>query len=281
MINMLVNSTNNANYGSTSSLQKSNQYNKKLGSLKTSTSPRRPFALGGNFGASFESDRNPASDSSRSSIGNQFSTANATNRPSRLSRIESNSYQPNMTRSRLGANENSSSYDSSLALQKRIQQQEMMRHEKERELERDREREAQRKQQSRDRELRELEILRERELRERERKERELKELELRERAEQRMRERDRDRDRDMFVNQYHDSAMPPIPQGLVNHSRVNKNYLLKMKKKFKNKISANLSGTKFEIGEWSRFDPKVWYHCLTQVSHFQFERLLRQSDAK
>ena len=40
--------------------------------------------------------------------------------------------------------------------------------------------------------------------------------------------------------------------EAVAQHSsKVNKNYLLKMKKKFKRKISANVSGTKFDIGEF------------------------------
>jgi hypothetical protein len=45
--------------------------------------------------------------------------------------------------------------------------------------------------------------------------------------------------------------SLPPQPQPLHrNISKVNRNYLLQMNKKFRQKISANVSGTKFEIGK-------------------------------
>ena len=44
------------------------------------------------------------------------------------------------------------------------------------------------------------------------------------------------------------------IVEAVIPSSKVNKNYLQKMKRKFKRKISANVSGTKFDIGNFFSF---------------------------
>jgi hypothetical protein len=54
---------------------------------------------------------------------------------------------------------------------------------------------------------------------------------------------------RSSFNNNNNANITSNVAEAVVSSSKVNKNYLLKMKRKFKRKISANVSGTKFEIG--------------------------------
>ncbi len=69
---------------------------------------------------------------------------------------------------------------------------------------------------------------------------------------------------RSSFNNNNNANITGNVAEAVVSSSKVNKNYLLKMKRKFKRKISANVSGTKFEIG-------KVVFHfdfiCLKLIS--------------